>query len=320
MRKSTILVIGACGQIGTELTAALRLQYGEDNVIAADLNEINEPFKKLGRYVKLNVMDKNTLHSLVINEGVEHIYHFAALLSANAESHPKQAWELNMQGLLNVLDVAKTGSIRVFWPSSIAVFGANASKACCPQHSITEPSTVYGISKIAGELWCKYYHDQYGVDVRSIRYPGLISYTTTPGGGTTDYAVDIFHQAVVHQQYTCYIKQNTTLPMMYMPDAVRATLKLMQAPVSAVSIRTSYNLAALSFAPQDLEKAIQAHFPAFRVNYRPDFRQSIAESWPSSIDDCHARHDWGWKPEFDLNTMVNDMLIKLQKNQSNMIK
>jgi nucleoside-diphosphate-sugar epimerase len=306
-----ILVIGACGQIGTEMTSTLRHRYGQDNVIAGDLHEPDEKQRQAGPYYKLNVLDKASLHGLVIREKVNQVYHFAAMLSASGEKQPKPAWELNMQGLINVLDIAKTENTRVFWPSSIAVFGSRASKAACPQHEVLQPATVYGISKVAGELWCKYYHEQYGVDIRSIRYPGLIGAAAMPGGGTTDYAVDIFHHALGKRQYTCYLKPHTTLPMLYMPDAVRATMEIMGASLSSLNVKTAYNVAGLSFAPQDLEKAIQVHLPAFRVDYRPDFRQKIAESWPSSIDDHHARYDWGWKPQFDLEAMAADMLGQL---------
>lgn len=308
-----ILIIGACGQIGTELTAALRKRHGADQVIAADVVAVNRDLATHGPYVQLNALDKPGLHSLVLNENVKQVYHLAAMLSASGEKHPLKAWDLNCQSLLHVLDIAKTDKLRVFWPSSIAVFGANAPKGACPQHTVTEPSTVYGISKVAGELWCRYYHDHYGVDVRSIRYPGLISHTAQPGGGTTDYAVDIFHWALKHRNYTCYLKANTTLPMMYMPDAVRATIELMEANPEHISIRTSYNLSGFSVSPQELAVEIERQLPSFKIEYRPDFRQQIAESWPGSIDDGHARHDWDWRAEYDLEKMVGDMLAHLQQ-------
>jgi nucleoside-diphosphate-sugar epimerase len=317
-RPIKILVIGACGQIGTEVTIALRLKYGMTSVIAADVHELDELLLKHGPYACLNVLSKADVHALVIREKVNEIYHFAATLSASGEKQPKQAWELNMQGLLHVLDIAKTEkNIRVFWPSSIAIFGGPAAKAVCFQQEATEPTTVYGISKLAGELWCKYYHEQYGVDVRSIRYPGLISHSAMPGGGTTDYAVEIFHDAIRQRQYTCYLKAHTMLPMMYMPDAVKATLQLMDAPTASIKVRTSYNIAGLSFSPKELEETIKAHLPVFKVDYRPDFRQRIAESWPASIEDRQARYDWGWDPEYDLKKMVNDMLYHLQQDLVN---
>ncbi|SDE85369.1 Nucleoside-diphosphate-sugar epimerase [Mucilaginibacter pineti] len=302
-----ILVIGACGQIGTELTAALRQRYGQTAVIAADIT---------GADVQLNVMDKVALHSLVLKEKVVEIYHLAAMLSASGEQQPTKAWELNMQGLLNVLNVAKTDQLKVFWPSSIAVFGPSSPKAFAPQHSVAEPSTVYGISKVAGELWCQYYHAQYGVDVRSLRYPGLISHTAQPGGGTTDYAVDIFHQALKHRQYTNFIKAHTAMPMMYMPDAIRATLELMDAPAEKLSIRTGYNVHALSFTPEQLAAEITKHLPAFKMYYKPDFRQQIADSWPASVNDKCARDDWGWQPYYDLSGMVTDMLKNLSSRSA----
>lgn len=282
---SKILIIGACGQIGTELTAALRHRYGASQVIAADVGASNPGLAMNGPYVQLNALDKLALHAVVLNENVKQIYHLAAMLSASGEKRPLKTWELNCQSLLHVLNVASTEKIKVFWPSSIAVFGNTAPKAACPQHTVTQPSTVYGISKVAGELWCQYYHDQYGVDVRSLRYPGLISHTAQPGGGTTDYAVDIFQKASKHQPYTCYLKADTTLPMMYMPDAIRATIELMNAPTNSVTIRTSYNLAALSFSPRELGAEIAKQMPSFRIDYRSDFRQQIAESWPGSFDD-----------------------------------
>jgi len=310
---SKILIIGACGQIGTELTMALRNRYGKDAVIATDVLAPNKIQVGLWPYIQLNALDKLALHCLVLNENIKQVYHLAAMLSANGEKYPLKAWELNCQSLLHVLDIAKTEKLRVFWPSSIAVFGANAPKVACPQHTITQPSTVYGISKLAGEAWCRYYYDQYDVDVRSIRYPGLISHSAQAGGGTTDYAVDIFHDAIKHRQFTCYLKAHTTLPMMYMPDAVRATIELMDADARHLSVRTSYNLSGFSFSPQEVATEITRQLPAFKIDYRPDFRQGIAESWPASIDDRQARHDWDWRPKYDLPEMAKDMLAHLQQ-------
>jgi nucleoside-diphosphate-sugar epimerase len=308
-----ILVIGACGQIGTELTIALKAKYGENQVLAADVKTLTDVPFHLRPYLRLNVMDKLELRTLIIKEKITTVYHLAATLSANGEKQPLVAWDLNMQGLLNVLDVAKSDKLKVFWPSSIAVFGPDVPKAFAPQQSITEPSTVYGISKVAGEFWCKYYHNQYGVDVRSIRYPGLISHMATPGGGTTDYAVDIFYQALKQRQYTCYIKPHTALPMMYMPDALEATLRLMDTSPDKITIRTGYNVHALSFTPEQLAAEITKHLPAFKMLYRPDTRQAIAESWPTGVNDQRARHDWGWQPRYDLSGMVNDMLENLKR-------
>ncbi|MBL4677008.1 MAG: NAD-dependent epimerase/dehydratase family protein [Mucilaginibacter sp.] len=303
-----ILVIGALGQIGTELTAALRLKYSFEQVIAADL-----PFPSNGEtgYIQLNVLDKPELHALVIREKITQIYHLAAMLSARAEAHPQKAWELNMQGLLNVLDIAKADRLLVFWPSSIAVFGKNGPLINCPQHTVTQPSTLYGISKAAGENLCQYYWEQYGVDVRSLRYPGLISYSSPAGGGTTDYAVDVFHHAARNGRYTCFLKASTRLPMMYMEDAVRATLELMAAPADELTVRTAYNIAAMSFTPIELAHAIAAKLPGFRMSYEPDNRQQIANGWPQSIDDKFARRDWGWRHRYEMPEMVSSMLAGL---------
>lgn len=313
MRKEKILVIGASGQIGVELTLALRKVYGENQVIAADLREQNPLLAGTGPYVSLDVMNKEMLHVQVIRQNITQIYLLAAILSATGEKNPSLAWNLNMQGLLNVLDIAREEKLsKVFWPSSIAVFGPSSPRQQCPQQTIIEPTTVYGISKYAGEFWCHYYWQRYGVDVRSVRYPGLISYKSEPGGGTTDYAVDIYHQALQKNQYTCFLKEDSYLPMMYMPDAIRATLELMEAPATSVRIRTSYNLSAMSFSPKEVAQSIQQHLPNFLINYAPDYRQAIADSWPQSIDDAVARADWGWKEEYDLNAMTADMLTQLR--------
>ncbi|MEY3591024.1 MAG: hypothetical protein RL316_878 [Bacteroidota bacterium] len=314
MRNEKILVIGASGQIGVELTLALRKIYGEGQVIAADLREQNPLLAGTGPYVSLDVMNKEMLHVQVIRQNITQIYLLAAILSATGEKNPSLAWNLNMQGLLNVLDIAREEKLhKVFWPSSIAVFGPSSPRQNCPQQTIIEPTTVYGISKYAGEFWCHYYWQRYGVDVRSVRYPGLISYKSEPGGGTTDYAVDIYHQALQKNQYTCFLKEDTYLPMMYMPDAIRATIELMEAPQKSVGIRTSYNLSAMSFSPQEVAASIRTHLPDFSISYSPDYRQQIADSWPQSIDDSVARSDWGWKEEFDLTSMTADMLKNLRK-------
>lgn len=313
MVKERILVIGASGQIGVELTLALRKIYGNANVVASDLREENELLKGTGPYVSLDVMNNEMLHVQVIRQGITQIYLLAAILSATGEKNPGLAWNLNMQSLLNVLTIAKEEKLnKIYWPSSIAVFGPTSPKKNCPQQTIIEPTTVYGISKYAGEFWCNYYHMKYGVDVRSLRYPGLISYKSSPGGGTTDYAVEIFYEALEEKKYTCFLKEDTYLPMMYMPDAIRATIELMEAPAGKISIRTSYNISSMSFSPKEIASEIKKHIPEFTVTYKPDYRQSIAESWPQSIDDTVARKDWGWKEEFNLQAMAEDMLGNLK--------
>jgi nucleoside-diphosphate-sugar epimerase len=316
MHKEKILVIGASGQIGVELTLALRKIYGEQNVIASDLREQNPLLEGTGPYVSMDVMNKEMLHVQVIRQNVTQIYLLAAILSATGEKNPHLAWHLNMQGLLNVLDIAKEEKLnKVYWPSSIAVFGPTSPRINCPQQTIIEPTTVYGISKYAGEFWCNYYHMKYGVDVRSLRYPGLISYKSAPGGGTTDYAVEIFHEALEEKSYTSFLEKDTYLPMMYMPDAIRATIELMEAPKEKIRIRTSYNISAMSFSPEEIGAEIKKHIPEFTLTYAPDYRQNIANSWPQSIDDSVARNDWGWKHEFDLERMTSDMLENLELNQ-----
>ena len=314
MTKEKILVIGASGQIGVELTLALRKIYGNTSVIASDLREENELLKGTGPYVALDVMNKEMLHVQVIRQGVTQIYLLAAILSATGEKNPGLAWNLNMQSLLNVLDIAREEKLtKVYWPSSIAVFGPTSPKKDCPQQTIIEPITVYGISKYAGEFWCNYYNHKYGVDIRSLRYPGLISYKSAPGGGTTDYAIEIFHEALENKSYTSFLNHDTYLPMMYMPDAIRATIELMEAPADKISIRTSYNISAMSFSPEEIATEIKKHIPAFEMRYAPDYRQAIAQSWPQSIDDKVARNDWGWKPEYDLVAMTKDMLENLSQ-------
>lgn len=303
-----MIITGANGQLGTELTSELRKRYGAANVIATDIRRpaVTDPDFRL-----LDVMDREALRALVADTHATTIYHLAAFLSASGEQRPLQAWDLNMQGLLNVLEVARETGCRVFWPSSIAVFGAHAPKTHCPQDTVTQPATVYGISKAAGENWCQYYHRTHGVDVRSIRYPGLISHTALPGGGTTDYAVDIFHHAVRGDAYTCFLDAGTVLPMMYMPDAVAGTIQLMEAPAVDINVRTAYNFAAFSVSPKQLAAAIQTHLPEFTWHCRPDFRQNIADTWPHHIEDDHARRDWGWEPRFQVGEMVREMLTAL---------
>ena len=309
--KEKILVIGSRGQIGTELVDALRKIYGQENVISSDLknedgSNDDEP------YVQLNTLDRNRLHDIVKRHDINEVYLLAALLSATAEKNPAFAWELNMNSLFYVLDMAKEGLLKkVYWPSSIAVFGPTTPKVNTPQYTVMEPSTVYGISKLAGERWCEYYFKKYGVDVRSLRYPGLIGYKSLPGGGTTDYAVDIFHQARKHGKYTCFLKEDTVLPMMFMDDAIRATIGIMQAPADKIKIRSSYNLAGMSFDPKELTNEIAKHIPGFTTSYAPDFRQAIADSWPQSIDDSFARNDWGWKPEYNTSKLVEIMLANI---------
>jgi nucleoside-diphosphate-sugar epimerase len=314
MIKEKILVIGASGQIGVELTLALRKMYGNANVVASDLREENDLLKGTGPYVSLDVMNKEMLHVQVIRQGITQIYLLAAILSATGEKNPNLAWSLNMQSLLNVLDIAREENLhKVYWPSSIAVFGPTSPKQNCPQQTVIEPVTVYGISKFAGEFWCNYYNRRYGVDVRSLRYPGLISYKSAPGGGTTDYAIEIFHEALEEKKYECFLREDTYLPMMYMPDAIRATIELMEADASKISVRTSYNISGMSFSPKEIAAEIKNHIPDFSISYKPDYRQAIADSWPQSIDDTVARNDWGWKEEFALERMVEDMLENLEK-------
>lgn len=318
MKQEKILVIGASGQIGVELTMALRKLYGAGNVVASDLREQNPLLEGTGPYVSLDVMNKEMLHVQVIRQNITQIYLLAAILSATGEKNPGLAWHLNMQGLLNVLDIAKEEKLtKVYWPSSIAVFGPTSPKQNCPQQTIIEPTTVYGISKYAGEFWCNYYFNKYGVDVRSLRYPGLISYKSPPGGGTTDYAVEIYYEALEDGKYECFLKEGTYLPMMYMPDAIRATIELMEAPKEKISVRTSYNLSGISFSPKEISAEIKKHIPEFEISYKPDYRQSIAESWPQSIDDSVARSDWGWQHEYDLAKMTEDMLHNLKEQKSN---
>ncbi|MFN5416654.1 MAG: NAD-dependent epimerase/dehydratase family protein [Flavobacteriia bacterium] len=304
-----ILVIGACGQIGTELVIGLRKVFGTENVIASDVKEQENNLFLDGPYKKLDVLNREEVRKYIIEDKISQVYLLAALLSATAEKNPDFAWKLNMEGLFTILDLGKEGHLKkIYWPSSIAVFGPTTPKDQTPQYTVMEPSTVYGISKLAGERWCEYYNKQFDVDVRSIRYPGLISYTSLPGGGTTDYAVDIFYHAKKTANYTSFLEQNSALPMMFMEDAIRATIELMQAPAENVKIRSSYNLAGISFTPEQLAAEIKKHIPEFKIDYKPDFRQKIADSWPNSIDDTAAKNDWGWQEDFNLQKMVEIML------------
>lgn len=310
-----ILVIGANGQIGTELVMALRGIHGAENVIASDINDPTYAIRNSGPYEIVNVLDKHNLHHIFDKHRPTQVYLLAAILSAVGEQKPKMAWDLNMTGLIHVLDFAvefKTG--RVFWPSSIAVFGPHSPQFNTPQYCVMDPNTVYGFSKLAGERWCEYYYTKYGVDVRSIRYPGLIGWKASPGGGTTDYAVHIFHEALKKGKYESFLSADTALPMMYMEDAIRATISLMDAPAEQVKIRSSYNLAGISFTPAQLADEVKKHIPAFEMGYvESDPRQAIADSWPKSIDDSRAQQDWGWKLEYELPKMTADMLENLKK-------
>ncbi len=316
-RPGTVLVIGACGQLGLELTAALRALYEPENVVAADVRPPKNPdLLAGGPFEQLDVLDQVRLNRLMVKYQPVQVYHLAALLSATAEKDPMFAWKLNMDGLFNVLNLAVQHKVaQVYWPSSIAVFGPDTPRQNTPQLTIMNPNTVYGISKLAGEQWCEWYHRKHGLDVRSLRYPGLIGYKSLPGGGTTDYAVDIYHQALAGKAYQCFLKEDSALPMMYMPDALKATLDLMHAPAEQIKVRTSYNLGAMSFTPAEITASIQRQVPGFEVTYQPDQRQAIADSWPASINDSAARRDWGWQPEFDLDKMTRDMLLNLRKPQ-----
>ncbi|MFD2551638.1 NAD-dependent epimerase/dehydratase family protein [Bizionia sediminis] len=310
--KPKILIIGACGQIGSELTYKLRDIHGKDAVIASDINYGNLELVNSGLFEILDAQDTTSLKVCIEKYSINTVYLMAAMLSATGEKFPMKAWDLNMSTLFNVLDLAKNGQIKkVFWPSSIAVFGPTTPKTNTPQYTIMEPTTVYGITKQVGERWCEYYHNKYGVDVRSIRYPGIISWKTPPGGGTTDYAVDIYHQALAQNAYECFLSENTALPMMYMDDAINATVQIMEAPAEAIKIRSSYNLAAISFTPKDMVASIKKELPDFSISYKPDFRQAIADSWPSSINDSEARKDWNWEHRFSLDAITQSMLTNL---------
>ena len=313
-KKEIILVTGALGQIGSSLVKKLREIYGEDRVIATDVRVPDENSASGGPFEALDVLDKKRLNELVYRYHITQIYHLAAMLSATGEQHPHEAWHLNINGLLDVLEVAREQKImRIYWPSSIAVFGDHSPKLQTPQITVMDPSTIYGISKIAGESWCKYYYKKYGMDVRSLRYPGIIGYEALPGGGTTDYAVDIFHKAVHGETFICFLKPDTKLPMMYMPDAIRATLELMHADADKLTVHSSYNVSGCSFTPSEVADEITKYVAGFDVTYQPDQRQDIADSWPNSIDDRQARNDWGWHPEFDLPAITVDMLHHLKE-------
>lgn len=305
-----ILVIGACGQLGSELTNELGKLFGNTNVIASDISKPNAAISNFA-FEQLDVMDANRLKEIVEQHAITQVYHLAAILSAKGEENPQWAWNLNMTGLLNVLELAKEKNLSIYWPSSIAVFGPTTPMANTPQDTIMDPNTVYGISKLAGERWCEYYFEKYGVDVRSIRYPGLIGYKSLPGGGTTDYAVDIYHKALRNEPFECFLSEDTYLPMMYMSDAIKATIDLMQSPAEQVKVRSSYNVSAISLSPKEMVESIKKEIPEFSATYKPDFRQKIADSWPDSIDDSVARKDWGWAPSYDLDKMTNDILQNL---------
>ena len=316
--SDTILILGASGQIGNELTQKLRALYGNHHVIASDIREGNATMMASGPFEIIDATNREAILKAIQKHKVTQVYLMAAMLSATAEKYPQKAWDLNMTSLLNVLDLAKEKHInQVYWPSSIAAFGPTSPKRNTPQKTIMEPSTVYGISKVSGEHWCNYYYEKYGVDVRSIRYPGIISWKTNPGGGTTDYAVDIFFKAIKNGTYESFLSENTRLPMMYMEDAINATIQIMQADKEDIKIRTSYNLAAISFTPKEIADEIKKHISDFTITYNPDFRQEIANSWPQSIDDTQARKDWNWQHIYDLQVMTKDMIsnLKAQKNK-----
>jgi nucleoside-diphosphate-sugar epimerase len=307
--NSKILIIGACGQIGSELTLKLREEHGRESVIASDIREGDDALMSSGPFEILDATDESALEDVVMHYEIGEIYLMAAMLSATSEKFPMKGWNLNMNTLFNVLNLAKEFKInKIFWPSSIAVFGPSTPKFETPQNTIMEPTTVYGISKQTGERWCHYYHKRYGVDVRSLRYPGLISYKTQPGGGTTDYAIEIFHEALKKGHYNCFLSKDTALPMMYMDDAINATIQIMRAPSSDIKVRSSYNVSAISFTPEELYKSIKNYITDFEIEYNPDFRQGIADSWPSSIDDTSARNDWGWHNKYSLQQITQEMI------------
>lgn len=311
--KERIIIIGANGQIGSELAMALRQKFGDENVITSDIRKPDD-LKEGLIFESINVLDKDALRSLLIKYEPTQIYLLAAMLSATGEQYPQKAWDLNMNGLLNVLDLAlDLGIKKIFWPSSIAVFGPHSPKVNTAQYCIMDPSSIYGISKLAGERLCEYYHNKYGLDIRSIRYPGIISWKTSPGGGTTDYAVHIFFEALKHGKYASFLSAETELPMLYMEDAVRGTIELMDAPAEKITIRSSYNIAGISFTPAQIAEEIKKILPNFEMSYVDDDpRQAIANSWPASIDDSYARNDWGWQPTYDLEGMTKNMIENLK--------
>ena len=311
-----ILVIGASGQIGTDLTIELRKQFGAENVIASDIKNACEDVMQGGSFEILDVMDKKKISEILDKYNITEIYHLAAILSGNAEKNPKWAWDINMDSLFNILELSREKKIqKIFWPSSMGAFGPSTPSINTPQLTIMEPSTVYGISKLAGERWCEYYHHKYGLDIRGLRYPGLISWKTEAGGGTTDYAVEIFYEAIKSGNYECFLSEDIALPMMYMDDAVKATIMLMEAPADKIKVRSSYNLGGMSFTPKEIENEIKKYIPELKVSYKPDFRQAIAESWPRSISDEAAQKDWGWKHEYDLPKMVQVMIENIRKRK-----
>jgi nucleoside-diphosphate-sugar epimerase len=310
-----ILILGACGQIGTELTLELRSRHGSESVIATDIREGQDELMQSGPFITLDATDAKAIADVLNSHEISEVYLMAAMLSATAEKNPFRAWDLNMSSLLNVLELARSGKFtKLFWPSSIAVFGPTTPREHTPQSTIMEPTTVYGISKLAGEGWCSYYHRKFGVDVRSIRYPGLISWKTQPGGGTTDYAVEIYQEALNSGAYQCFVSRDTRLPMMYMDDAISATLQLMDAPAERIGVRTSYNLGAVSFTPAQMAESIREELPDFQISYKPDYRQEIADTWPESIDDSKAREEWGWQHRFGLEEITREMLSRLRAN------
>ena len=312
--KESILIIGSSGQIGTELVLETRKIYGDNNVVAADIRDSSSKITESGPFEKFDVMDKAKLFEIVKKYNITQVYLLAALLSANAEKNIELGWSLNMRSHSHVLDLAKEGLIKkIFWPSSIAVFGPNTPKDNTPQHTIMEPNTVYGISKLSGERWNEYYYNKFNVDIRSLRYPGLVGWRAKAGGGTTDYAVNIFHEAIKYGKYESFLNEKTTLPMMYMPDAINATIQLMESASEKVKIRSSYNLAGISFSPKEIAEEVKKHIPNFTISYNPDFRQDIANSWPKSINDIHAQKDWGWRLNYDLKSMTSDMMKNLKK-------
>lgn len=316
MSTEKILVIGSCGQLGTELVESLREIYGESNVIASDIRKSDSEVFQSGPFETLDILDAPRFKEILMKYKPKQVYHLAALLSATAEKNPEFAWKLNMDGLFHVLDAAKeegSGIGRVYWPSSIAAFGPNTPRFGTPQYGPMDPTTMYGVTKYTGELLIQYYHNRYGVDIRSLRYPGLIGYKSEPGGGTTDYAVAIYHDALRDGKHECFLGEGTTLPMLYMPDALKATLEVMHAPSEKIGMRMSYNLAGMSFAPEEIAASIQKHLPDFQISYNPDYRQAIANSWPAVIDDSLAREHWGWAPEYDLDAMTTDMLLNIKE-------
>ena len=312
--RNKVLIIGACGQIGSELTFKLRALYGDENVIASDISYSNLDIVNSGIFEIVDAQDYESIQTCIEKHKIETVYLMAAMLSATGEKYPMKAWDLNMSSLFHVLNLARAKFIKkVFWPSSIAAFGPTTPTEYTPQYTVMEPSTVYGITKQVGERWCEYYHNKYDVDVRSLRYPGIISWKTLPGGGTTDYAVEIYHKAITDKFYDCFLKEDTKLPMMFMDDAIKATVDIMTTKKDNIKIRSSYNLAAISFTPKEVAESIKKHIPDFKITYNPDYRQDIANSWPKSINDSFARQDWKWKHKFALEDITKEMLYQLNK-------